>query len=171
MWRYQLRFPPCDSGLDISAKRMLLGEVEGSLEVWQNGHSLRKKKKVYREHPRVWGKRLWICPLILNSAAAKSLQSCLTLCNPVDSSPPGSAVPGILQARMLEWVPIAFSSAWKWKVKVKSLSRIQLFTTPWTSAYQAPLYMGFSRQEYWSGVPLPSLNSELYLCEFKHRNT
>ena len=130
-----------------------------------------KKKKVYREHPRVWGKRLWICPLILNSAAAKSLQSCPTLCNPIDGSPPGSAVPGILQARMLEWVPIAFSNAWKWKVKVKSLSHIQLFATPWTSAYQAPLYMGFSRQEYWSGVPLPSLNSELYLCEFKHRNT
>ena len=90
------------------------------------------------------------------AAAAKPLQSCPTLCDPVDGSPPGSPVPGILQARTLEWVAIAFSNAWKWKVKVKSLSRVRLFTTPWTAAYQAPPSMGFSRQEYWSGVPLPS---------------
>ena len=90
------------------------------------------------------------------AAAAKSLQSCPTLCNPIDSSPPGSSVPGILQARTLEWVAISFSNAWKWKVKVKSLSSVQLFTIPWTAAYQAPPTMGFSRQEYWSGVPLPS---------------
>ena len=90
------------------------------------------------------------------AAAAKSLQSCPTLCNPIDGSPPGSPVPGILQARTLEWVAIAFSNAWKWKVKVKSLSRVQLFATPWTAAHQAPLSMGFSRQEYWSGVPLAS---------------
>ena len=64
--------------------------------------------------------------------------------------------PGILQARTLEWVAISFSSAWKWKVKVKLLSRVWLFVTPWTAAFQAPLSMGFSRQEYWSGVPLPS---------------
>ena len=89
-------------------------------------------------------------------AAAKSLQSCPTLCNPTDVSPPGSPAPGILQARTLEWVAISFSNAWKWKVKVKSLSRVQLLATPWTAAYQAPLSMGFSRQEYWSGVPLPS---------------
>ena len=89
--------------------------------------------------------------------AAKSLQSCPTLCDPIDGSPPGSPIPGILQARALEWVAISFSNAWKWKVKVKSLSRIRLFTTPWTAAYQAPPSMGFSRQEYWSGVPLPSL--------------
>ena len=93
------------------------------------------------------------------AATAKSLQSCPTLCDPIDSSPPGSAVPGILQARTLEWVVISFSSAWKWKVKVKSLSRVQLFETPWTTAYQAPAPMGFSRQEYWSGVPLPYPNS------------
>ena len=90
------------------------------------------------------------------AAAAKSLQSCPTLCNPIDGSPPGSPVPGILQARTPEWVAISFSNAWKWKVKVKSLSRVQLFTTPWTASYQAPPSMGFSRQEYWSGVPLPS---------------
>ena len=89
--------------------------------------------------------------------AAKSLQSCPTLCDPIDSSPPGSPVPGILQARTLEWVAISFSNAWKWKVKVKSLSHVRLFTTLWTVAYQAPPSMGFSRQEYWSGVPLPSL--------------
>ena len=95
----------------------------------------------------------WICP----AAIAKSLQSCPTLCNPRDSSPPGSPIPGILQATTLEWVVIFFSNAWKWKVKVKSLSRVQLFTTPWTAAYQAPPSTGFSRQEYWSEVPLPSL--------------
>ena len=93
------------------------------------------------------------CP---SAAAAKSLQSCPTLCDPIDSSPSGSPVPGILQARTLEWVAISFSNAWKWKVKVKSLSRVRLFTTPWTEAYQAPPPMGFSRKEYWSGVPLPS---------------
>ena len=90
------------------------------------------------------------------AAVAKSLQSCLTLCDPIDGSPPGSPIPGILQARILEWVAMFFSNAWKWKVKVKSLSRIQLFTTPWTVAHQALPSMGFSRQEYWSGVPLPS---------------
>ena len=90
------------------------------------------------------------------AAAAKSLQSCTTLCDPRDGSPPGSAVPGILQARTLEWVAISFSNAWKWKVKGKSLSHVQLFATPWTATYQAPTSMGFSRQEYWSGLPLPS---------------
>ena len=91
------------------------------------------------------------------SAAAKLLRSCPILCDPIDGSPPGSAIPGILQARTLEWVAISFSNAWMWKVKVKSLSRVQLSGTPWTAAYQAPPSMGFSRQEYWSGVPLPSL--------------
>ena len=91
-----------------------------------------------------------------SAAAAKSLQSCPTLCDPTDGSPPGSPVPGILQARTLEWVAIAFSNAWKWKLKVKSFSRVRLLATPWTAAYQAPPSMGFSRQEYWSGVPLPS---------------
>ena len=90
------------------------------------------------------------------AAAAKSLQSCTTLWDPIDGSPPGSPVPGILQARTLEWVAIPFSNAWQWKVKVKSLSRVRLLATPWTAAHQAPQSMGFSRQEYWSGVPLPS---------------
>ena len=93
-----------------------------------------------------------------SSAAAKSLQSCLTLCNPIDGLLPGSSVPGILQERILEWVAISFSNAWKWKVKVKLLSHVWLLATSWTAAYQAPLSMGFSRQEYWSGVPLPSPN-------------
>ena len=90
-------------------------------------------------------------------SAAKSLQSCSTLCNPIDGSPPGSPVPGILQARTLGWVAISFSNAWKWKVKGKSLSHAGLLVTPWTAAYQAPPFMGFSRQEYWSGLPLPFL--------------
>jgi len=111
------------------------------------------------------------------TAAAKSLQSCPTVYDPIDSSLPGSAVPRILQARTLEWVAISFSNAWKWKVKVKSLSRVRLSATPWTkwkvkvkslsrvwlsatpwtAAYQAPPSMGFSRQEYWGGLSLPSL--------------
>ena len=90
------------------------------------------------------------------AAAAKSLRSCPSLCDPIDGSSPGSPVPGILQARTLEWVAISFSNAWKWKVKVKSLNCVRLFATPWTAAYQAPPSMGFSRQEYRSGVPLPS---------------
>ena len=84
-------------------------------------------------------------------AAAKSLQSCPTLCNPIDGSPPGSPVPGILQARTLEWVATSFSNAWKWKVKVKSFNHVQLLATAWTAAYQIPPSMGFSRQKYWSG--------------------
>jgi len=90
------------------------------------------------------------------SAAAKSLQSCPTLCDHMDGSPTGSPVPGVLQARTLEWVAISFSNAWKWKVKVKSLSCVRPSATPWTAAFQAPPSMGSSRQEYWSGLPLPS---------------
>ena len=93
--------------------------------------------------------------MLLLLPAAKLPQSCPTLCDPIDSSPPGSTVPGILQARTLEWVAISISNAWKWKVKGKSLSRVRLFVTPWTAAYQAPPSMGLSRQEYWSWVPLP----------------
>ena len=96
--------------------------------------------------------------ILETATAAKSLQSCPTLCDPIDGSPPGSSVSGILQARILEWVAISFSNAWKWKVKVKSVSRAQLFETPWTAAYQTPPSMEFSRQEYWSGLPLPSLD-------------
>ena len=88
--------------------------------------------------------------VIVAAAAAKLLQSCPTLWNPIDGSPPGSPVPGILKVRTLEWVTISFSNAWKWKVKVKSLSRVRLLATPWTAAYQALPSMGFSRQKYWS---------------------
>ena len=93
------------------------------------------------------------------TATAKSLQLCPTLCDPIDGSPPGSPVPGILQARTLEWVAISFSNTWKWKVKVKSLSTVWLLATPWTAAHQAPPSMGFSRQEYWSGLPFRSPTS------------
>ena len=111
--------------------------------------------------------------------AAKSLQSCPTLCDPIDGSPPGSAIPGILQARTLEWVAISFSTAWKWKVKLLRLSTwklyscVRLLATPWTAVYQAPLSMGFSRQEYWSGVPLPSPNCRphIYSCWDSHFST
>ena len=118
----------------------------------KNNSVLRNGKDLYRYFTER-------CPtwlVIAAAAAAALLQSCPTLCDPIDRSPPGSPVPGILQARTLEWVAISFSNAWKWKVKMKSLSRVGLFATPWTAAYQAPPPMGFSRQEYWSGVPLPS---------------
>ena len=106
--------------------------------------------------------------LVKLAAAAKLPQSCPTLCDPIDGSPSGSPIPGILQARTLEWVAISFSNAGKWKVKVKLLSRVRLFSTPWTAAHQAPPSMGFSRQEYWSGVPSPSplLNLHNVLCWF-----
>ena len=98
-----------------------------------------------------------VCAYIYTYAAvAKLLQSCPTLCDPIDCSPPGSPVPGILQARTLGCVASSFSNAWKWEVKVKSLSRLQLLATPRTAAHQAPPSMGFSRQEYWSGFPLTS---------------
>ena len=96
-------------------------------------------------------------PAAAAATAAKSLQSCPTLCDPIDSSSPGSPIPGIFQARTLEWVAISFSNAWKWKVKVKSLSHVRLLATPWTAAHQVPPSMGFSRQEYWSGVPFKLL--------------
>ena len=115
-------------------------------------------------------------PLLTHyAAAAKSLQSCPTLCDPIDGSPLGSSVPGIPQARTQEWVAISFSNAWKWKVKVQSLSHARLLATPWTAAYQAPPSMGFSRQEYWSGLPLPSpeiiwLSLTVIVWSSDHRN-
>ena len=108
--------------------------------------------KVHLVKPMVFPVVMYGCA----AAAAKLLQSRLTLCNPIYGSPPGSAIPGILQARILEWVAISSSNAWKWKVKVKSLSHVLLFMTPWTAAYQALLSMGLPRQEYWNGLPLPS---------------
>ena len=96
----------------------------------------------------------------LAAAAAKLLQSCLTLCDLIDGSPPGFSIPGILQARTLEWVDISFSNAWKWKMKVKSLSHVRLFETPWTAAHQVPPSMGFTRQE--SSVLRTELLSRTY---------
>ena len=110
-------------------------------------------------------------PQVLRAAAAKSLQSCPTLCDPIDRSPPGSPTPGILQARTLEWVAISFSNAWKWKVKRKSFSRVRLIATPWTTAHQAPPSMGFSRQEYWCGVPLPSPGAKGSRIDISKRRT
>ena len=112
-------------------------------------------------HPLLFPSSIFPSIRVFAAAAAKSHQSCPTLWDPIDGSPPGSSVPGILQARTLEWVAISFSNAWKWKVKVKSLSRVQLLATPWTVAYQAPPSMGFPRQACWSGLPLPSPESFL----------
>ena len=92
----------------------------------------------------------WRCMLLLLLSRFSRVQ----LCDPIDGSPPGSSVPGILQARTLEWVAISFSNAWKRKVKVKSLSRVRLLVTPWTTAHQAPPSMEFSKQEYCSGVAM-----------------
>ena len=109
------------------------------------------------------------CHFLLQYMKVKSesevAQSSPTLCNPMDCSPPGSPVPGILQGRTLEWVAISFSNAWKWKLKVKLLSHVRLLKTPWTTAYQAPPSMGFSRQEYWSGVPLPSPTQSIIMLK------
>ena len=119
-------------------------EVNGSAHLFYIEINFSEMKRVCRTISPTW----W--------ETAKSLQSCPTLCDPIDGSPPGSLVPGVLQARTLEWVVISFSNAGKWKVKVNLLSRVWLLATPWTAAYQAPPSMGFSSQEYWSGVPLPS---------------
>ena len=94
--------------------------------------------------------------IVIKVSATKLLQSPLTLYNPIDGSPPGSPIPGILQARILEWVSISFSSAWPWKVKVKLLSHVRLVVNSWAAAYQAPPSIGFFRQEYWSGLPFAS---------------
>ena len=126
-------------------------------------HNKLNQKKIFKQ-TNIWAKSLRYCriPAAAAAAAAKLLQSCPTLCNPIDGRPPGSPVPGILQARTLEWVAISFSNTWRWKVKVKSLSRVRLFTTSWTVAYKAPPSMGFSRQEYWSGVLSPSPQNTWY---------
>ena len=131
---------------------------------------MRPQRQQPTSFPRPWdspGKNTGVgCHFLLQCIKVKSesevTQSCPTLRDPVDCSLPGSPVPGIPQARTLEWVPISFSNAGKWKVKVKSLSRVRLLGTPWTAAYQAPPSMGFSRQECWSGVPLPSLLNNLF---------
>ena len=121
----------------------------------QSHHFMANKRGINGDHDRFYF-------LGLQNHCGQSLLlllshfSCVWLCNPIDGSPPDSLIPGILQARTLEWVAISFSNAWKWKVEVKSLSRVRPSATPWTAVFQAPPSMGFSRQEYWSEVPLPS---------------
>ena len=122
----------------------------GFSSMWTKNFQLYKLDLGKAEEPEIK------LPTSAAAAAAKSLQSCPTLCDPIDGSPPGSPIPGILQARTLEWVAISFSNAWKWKVKVKWLSRVRLLATPWTVDYQALLSIGFSRQEHWSVLPCPS---------------
>ena len=137
-------------------------EPGGSMGSQRAGYDLATKQQQHNRFtvscsfPMYSTVALYVYVYAAAAAAAKSLQSCPTLCDPADSSPLGSPVPGILQARTLEWVAISFSNAWKWKVKVKSLSCVRLLATPWTAAYQTPPSMRFSRQEYWSGLPLPS---------------
>ena len=116
----------------------------------------------------VWDQNFMSYDFLSRNWLAAAAAAKLTLCDPRDGSPPGSPVPGILQARILEWVAISFSNAWKWKVEVKSPSRVWLLVTPWTAAYQAPPPMGFSRQEYWSGLPLPSPNKGIFKNQGKN---
>ena len=141
---------------DVEAETLVPWPPEAkSWLIWKDsdtGKDCRREEKGTTEDEMV-GWHHWLNGHVLS---AKSLQSCPTLCDPIDGNAPGSPVSGILQARTLEWVAISFSNAWKWKMKVKSLSHVWLLATPWTAAYQAPPSMGFSRQEYWSGVPLPS---------------
>ena len=120
---------------------LVINIVSSGLSVW--GHT-----SAYLQDDK------YLPGMFTEMCAAKSLQSCPTLCDPIDVSPRGSPVPGIHQARTLEWAAVTFSNAGKWKVK--SLSCVRLLATPWTAAHQAPSSMGFSRQEYWSGLPLPS---------------
>ena len=153
------------SHLILCCSLLLLPPVLPSIRVFSNESTVCMRQPKYwsfsfsfspsNEHP---GSPLDTTAAAAAAAAAASLQSCPTLCDPIDSSPPGSPVPGILQAKTLEWVAISFSNVWKWKVKVKSLSHVRLLATPWTAAHQAPPSMGFSRQKYWSGVPLPNNN-------------
>ena len=140
------------SHLILCRHLFLLSPIPPNIRVFSNESTLHVR------WPKYWSFSFSIIPSnsISAAAAAKSLQSCPTLCDPRDGSPPGFPVPGILQARILEWVAISFSNAWKLKVKVKSFSRFWVLVTPWTAAYQAPPTMEVSRQEYWSGVPLPS---------------
>ena len=103
----------------------------------------------------------YCCCCLVTSVMSDSVQ-------PRIQQPTRLPIPGILQARTLERAAISFSNAWKWKVKVKSISRVWLLASLWTVDYQAPPSMGFSRQEYWSGVPLPS--SILSTCSAKMKN-
>ena len=131
-----------------NSKVLLQAKVE---DTFYSGHAMQDQKVTFKMNATIFRR--------INAAAAKSLQSCPTLCDPIDGSPSGSPSLGF---RILEWVAISFSNAWKWKVKVKSLSRLRLLATPWTAAHQAPPSMRFSRQEYWSGVPVPSPESTLW---------
>ena len=173
---------PCSSSLYpwacICLKYVHIVHVAVPLYPWRNGSRTPTDNKVHEcsnplykmgqclhityTHPPIYlksflGLLATIDTMLLLLLLLLSRTSCPTLCDPIDGSPPGSTIPGILQARTLKWIAISFSNAWKWKVKVESLSCVWLFVTPWAAAYQAPPSMGFSRQEYWSGLPLPSL--------------
>ena len=150
LWSYIL----CKNGKQKELLHWNIKQLGGAIEDKILGTTEAKKKKKNLKKVKSSKKHTRSTA----TATAKSLQSCPTLWDPIDSSPPGFPIPRILQARTLEWVAISFSNAWKWKAKVKSFSHFRPSETPWTAAFQAPPSMGFSRQEYWSGVPLPSPN-------------
>ena len=139
-----------------------VGWERGSIT--EEGRSYKRGKTLTKKVLWAGSREHWSVSSQVAAAAAKSLQSCPTLCDPIDGSPPGFPIPGILQAWTLDWVAISFSNAWKWKVKVKLLSRVRPSATPWTAAFQAPPSKGFSRQEYRSGLPVPSPAARLSKC-------
>ena len=140
---------------------MWYSENSTEVELLESGSNLAPLITIFLEVSRSFEN--WVIFHLYEMLLLSQFQSCPTLCDPIDGSPPGSPIPGILQARTLEWVAISFSNACKWKVKVKSLSLVRLLATPWTAAHQAPPSMWFSRQEYWSRVPLPSPLHEMRL--------
>ena len=146
------------SNVRFGSEMIFLEKVFSSLQRKMQDFNLKMSLEMFIEIRFQWPYTLSTSLVFLLTipTAAKSLQSCPTLHDPIGGSLPGSPIPGILKAKTLEWVSISYSNAWKWKVKVKLLSCVRLLATPWTAAYQVPPPVGFSRQEYWSGVPLPS---------------
>ena len=158
-WIWEKRQPPFTLGLEsVSLLQIahILWSLFYSVAPWGAGLQVVRTAGNWKSQCLVYSRSRSAVITDLSYVPAKSLQSFSTLWDPMDCSLPGFSVHGILQARTLEWVAISFSSAWKWKVKVKSLSHVWLLATPWTAAHQAPPSMGFSGQQYWSGVPLPS---------------
>ena len=154
-WRFSFSISPSNEYLGLISFKIDcfdLFAVQGTLESLLHHHSSKASIlqcsaffTVQLSHPYMTtGKTIAltrltfvgkVTSLLLNMLSSKSLQSCPTLCDTIDGSPPGSLISGILQARTLEWVAISFSNAWKWKVNVKSLTCVRLFATPWTAAY------------------------------------
>ena len=143
----------------VMALLIILHFKVGGGRLWElsEGRELRRCEEADKIQLEVQGQS-WNPHAFTYSVKVLVTHLCPVLWDGMDCNWQDSSVHGILQARTLAWVAISFSNAWKWKVKVKLLNRVRLLVTPWTAAHQAPPSTGFSRQEYWSGVPLPSLS-------------